>query len=129
AAPRVRFATITGSVSSTFTGAQVFDVWRQQTALFDDVSAHRLEFVNLTGATEPEQIPVARVTAEFFGLFRAPLLHGRAFLSDEDQPGGRRVAVLSHGLWTRRFGRDPRIVGQTISLGSVPHVIVGILPD
>jgi putative ABC transport system permease protein len=126
----VRFTIGTGSISSPFTGGQVFDVWRQQTAWFEDVSAHRLEFVNLTGGTEPEQVPVARVTAEFFRLFRAPLVRGRAFSADEDRPGGRRVAVLSHGLWTRRFGNDPQIVGETISLGSVPHLVVGVLaPD
>jgi putative ABC transport system permease protein len=123
----VRFATITGSIVSPFTGAQVFEVWRQQTELFEDVSAHRLEFVNLTGAEEPEQIPVARVTAEFLRLFRAPLVRGRAFSADDDRPGGRRVALLSHGVWTRRFGNDPQIVGETISLGSVPHLVIGIL--
>ena len=123
----VRFTIITGSTSSPFTGAQVFDVWRQQTTWFEDVSAHRLEFVNLTGGEAPEQIPVARVTAEFFRLFRAPLAHGRTFSADEDRPGGRRVALLSHGLWTRRFGSDPHIVGETISLGAVPHVVIGIL--
>ena len=126
----VRFTTITGSIVSPLTGAQVFDVWRQQTASFADVSAHRLEFVNLTGAAEPEQIPVARVTSEFLRLFRAPLVGGRAFSADDDRPGARRVAVLSHGLWTRRFGNDPQIVGETISLGSVPHLVIGILaPD
>jgi predicted permease len=130
AATLVRFVTTSGAASSSITGAQVFDLWRHQTSVFEDVSAHRLEFVNLTGGTEAEHIPIARVTAEFFRLFRAPLLHGRAFTADEDRPNGRLVAILSHGLWSRRFGADPRIVGQTISLGSVPHVVVGILgPD
>jgi predicted permease len=130
AATLVRFVTTSGAASSSITGAQVFDIWRHQTSEFEDVSAHRLEFVNLTGGTEAEHIPIARVTAEFFRLFRAPLLHGRAFTADEDRPNGRLVAILSHGLWSRRFGADPRIVGQTISLGSVPHVVVGILgPD
>ena len=130
AATLVRFVTTSGAASSSITGAQVFDIWRHQTSVFEDVSAHRLEFVNLTGGTEAEHIPIARVTAEFFRLFRAPLLHGRAFTADEDRPNGRLVAILSHGLWSRRFGADPRIVGQTISLGSVPHVVVGILgPD
>jgi predicted permease len=130
AAALVRFVTTSGAASSSITGAQVFDIWRHQTSVFEDVSAHRLEFVNLTGGTEAEHIPIARVTAEFFRLFRAPLLHGRAFTADEDRPNGRLVAILSHGLWSRRFGADPRIVGQTISLGSVPHVVVGILgPD
>src|SRR6266850_7128064 len=63
AATLVRFVTTTGGASSSITGAQVFDIWRQQTPAFEDVCAHRLEFVNLTGATESEHIPVARVTA------------------------------------------------------------------
>ena len=66
----VRFITTTGA-STSVTGVQSFDAWRQQTAVFEDVSAHRLEHVNLTEGTEPEQIPVARVTAEFFRLFHA----------------------------------------------------------
>ena len=127
AATLVRFVSTSGSASSSLTGAQVFDAWRQQASVFDDVSAHRLEFVNLTGFSEPEQIPVARVTAEFFRLFHAPLLHGRTFTADEDRLNGPPVAVLGHSLWMRRFGSDPRIVGGTISLGNVPRVVVGIL--
>ena len=68
AASLVRFITTTGA-STSIAGAQSFDVWRLQTAVFEDVSAHRLEYVNLTEGSEPEQIPVARVTAEFFRLF------------------------------------------------------------
>src|SRR5206468_8713880 len=75
AATLVRFITTTGA-STSIVGAQSFDVWRQQT-VFEDVSAHRLEYVNLTEGTEAEQIPIARVTAEFFQLFRAQVLSGR----------------------------------------------------
>src|SRR5262249_22414474 len=91
------------------------------------VSAHRLEFVNLTGGQNPEQIPVARVTREFFQLFDATLVQGRAFTEDEDQPGGPHAALLSYGIWNRRYAGNPRIVGETIVLGSVPHLIVGVL--
>src|SRR2546428_9638705 len=98
AATLVRFVTTTGSASTSITGAQVFDVWRQQTSVFEDVSAHRLEFVNLTGGTEAEHIPVARVTAEFFRLFRAPLLHGRALTADEDPRNRRPGAILRPGF-------------------------------
>jgi putative ABC transport system permease protein len=122
----VRFITTTGP-STSIAGAQSFDVWRQQTSVFKDVSAHRLEYVNLTEGTEPEQIPVARVSADFFRLFRAPLLNGRTFTAFEDRPGGPPVAVLSHTLWRRRFQNDPAVLGRRISLGNVPHVIVGIL--
>src|SRR3989442_10239821 len=122
----VRFITTTG-VSTSIAGTQSFDVWRQQSRVFDDVSAHRLEHVNLTEGAEPEQIPVARVSAEFFHLFRAPVLNGRTFNASEDRAGGPHVAVLSHALWTRRFQSDPAALGRRVSLGNVPHVIVGVL--
>jgi len=122
----VRFITTNGA-SSSIAGAQSFDVWRQQSRVVEDVSAHRLEYVTLTDGAEPELIPVARVTAEFFRLFRAPVASGRVFTSSEDRPGGAAVAVLSHALWTRRFHADPSVVGRRISLGNVPHDIVGIL--
>ncbi|PYQ85484.1 MAG: hypothetical protein DMG02_28010 [Acidobacteria bacterium] len=126
AASLVRFITTTGA-STSIAGAQSFDVWRQQTAVFEDVSAHRLEYVNLTEGSEPEQIPVARVTAEFFRLFRVQVLNGRTFAASEDRPGGPLVAVLSHALWTRRFQNDPTVLGRRIWLGNVPHVVIGIL--
>ncbi len=125
AASLVRFITTTGAPTS-IAGAQSFDVWRQQTRSVEDVSAHRLEYVNLTEGIEPELIPVARVTAEFFRLFRAPILNGRVFTVSEDRPGGPLVAVLSHAFWTRRFQNDA-VLGRRISLGNVPYVIVGIL--
>src|SRR5438132_3219633 len=118
-----RFITTTGA-STSIAGAQSFDVWRQQSAVFEDVSAHRLEYVNLTEGSEPEQIPVARVTAEFFRLFRVQVLNGRTFAASEDRPGGPLVAVLSHALWTRRFQNDPTDLGRRISLGNVPHVVL-----
>lgn len=121
----VRFVTTTGA--STFVaGVPQYEAWRQQT-VFDGVSAHRLEYINLTGQTEPEQVPVARVTREFFDLFRAPVVVGRTFTGAEDQPGGPHVALLSHELWTRRFHNDPAVIGQRISLGNTPHDVIGVL--
>ena len=124
AASLVRFITTTGAATS-IAGVQSFDVWRQQTAVFEDVSAHRLEYVNLTEGSEPEQIPVARVTAEFFRLFGVQVLNGRPFTASEDRPGGPLVTVLSHALWTRRFQSDPTVLGRRVSLGNVPYVIIG----
>jgi putative ABC transport system permease protein len=102
-------------------------VWLKETGVFHDVSAHRLDLVNLTGTREPEQIAVARVTRGFFTLFGAPLIVGRTFSADEDRPRGPRVAVLSYGLWTRQFAANPDIVGAAISLGSDAYVVVGVL--
>jgi putative ABC transport system permease protein len=127
AASLVRFITTTGAAPTSIAGAQSFDVWRQQTRVVEEVSAHRLEYVNLTEGSKPELVPVARVTAEFFHLFRAPILEGRVFTASEDRPGGPLVAVLSHALWTRRFQNDRAVIGRRISLGNVPYVVVGIL--
>ena len=107
--------------------AQHFYFWRQQTNEFQDVSAHRLELTNLTGGTDPEQIPAARVSADFFHLYGAVVIHGRTFTTDEDRPHTGNFAVLSYGLWARRFGRDPQIVGKTVPINGLPYVVTGIL--
>ena len=106
---------------------QQFFLWREQNGLFQDVSAHRLELINLTGGSDPEQVPAARATADFFHLFGVPVLHGRAFTADEDRPGGGQIAMLSYGLWVRRFGGDPQMVGKTISINGSSYRVVGIV--
>ena len=108
----------------------VAQVWLRQTGDFEVVAAHRLDLLNLTGTPNPEQIPVARVTHAFFRLFGASVLVGRTFSADEDRPGAERVVVISHAFWTRQFASRPDILGAAISLGSEPHVVVGVLaPD
>jgi predicted permease len=102
-------------------------VWAMQDAVLEDVSAHRLELVNLTGTSAPEQIPAARVSVNFLHLFSAPVAIGRVFTVDEDRVGGPRVVLLSHEFWTRRFGADPRVVGRTLVLGGAPHLVVGVV--
>src|SRR4029453_12113207 len=89
--------------------------------------APRRDSVPLMGTSEPEQISVGRVSEPFFRLFGAPLIAGRTFSAEEDRPNGPAVAVLSHGLWVRRFGSDASVVGRTVALGSVPHIVVGII--
>jgi putative ABC transport system permease protein len=104
-----------------------FNLWRRQTSAFQDVAGFRANVVNVTGGENPEQIPVGQVSADFFKLLGAPVVQGRAFTAEEDLPNGGNVAVLSHGLWQRRFGGDPAAVGKTIALGGQPHIIVGVL--
>ncbi len=101
--------------------------WRRQTGVVEDVSAYRSNVVNLTGEGFPEQVRASQVSAAYFRLFGASVYRGRTFTTDEDRPGGERVAVLSYGLWTRRFGADSRVLGKTISLSGDPYVVVGIL--
>lgn len=104
-----------------------FNVWRRQTGTIDLVSAYRFGVVNITGDAEPEQVPAGYVSTDFFRLFGATPLRGRTFTPDEDRPGGGFTVVVSHGLWQRRFGGSPDIVGRTLTFGGQPHEIIGIL--
>ncbi len=54
---------------------------------------------------------------------------GRDFAAEEETPGKNRVVILNHGLWQRRFGRDPNIVGQKVTLSGEPYIVAGVLPD
>ena len=106
-----------------------FNLWRQQTSIFDAVAAYDQAGagLNLTGGNDPEQLQGVHVSLDYFRLFGAPLAAGRVFTSAEDSPNGGRVTVLSYGLWKRRFGADPKIVGTNIQLDGQPHLVVGII--
>jgi predicted permease len=104
-----------------------FQHWREQASVVEDVSAFGSGIVNLTGGSFPEQLRSARVSADYFRLFGAPVFRGRAFTPEEDRPNGDRVVVLSYGFWTRRFGGDPDILGKTISLNGEPHTVIGVI--
>ncbi len=107
--------------------ATTFNIWREQTSVFQDVSAYRVGSINLTGGANPEQIPMAQVSADCFRLFGAPFIQGRAFTTEEDRPNGGHVAVLNYGFWRRRFAGDLHIMGKVILLGGQPYAIVGVL--
>ena len=104
-----------------------FNVWRRQTSAFQDVSAYRFSVVNITGDANPEQVPAAYVSADFFQLFGAIPLVGRTFSQGEDQPGAPSTVVLGHGFWRRRFGGAASVVGRTILFNDQPHEIIGVL--
>jgi putative ABC transport system permease protein len=105
-----------------------FNIWRQQTAIFQHVAAYDQggAGLNLTGGDNPEQVQGVHVTADYFALFGAPMLAGRSFTAAEDSPNGGHIVVLSYGLWQRRFGGRPNIVGTNIQLDGEPYEIVGI---
>jgi predicted permease len=104
-----------------------FNWWRQQTALFDDVSAYAFTAVNLTGGGVPEQIPALQVSARFFPLCGAVPLHGRVFTAADDMPGAPKTVVLTFALWQRRFGGDPGVVGRRITLNGESHEVIGVM--
>ena len=77
----------------------------------------------------PERLLGARVTASFFDVLGVQPALGRVFTTVEDRPGRSRVVVLSHALWIRRFGGDPRVLGRTIRFDSGTHEILGVMPS
>jgi putative ABC transport system permease protein len=77
---------------------------------------------------EPERVPRAGVKSTFFDLFGVRPILGRSFLPADDQPDTTTVAILSEGLWKRRFGSDPNVIGKTITINAVPVTVVGVMP-
>ena len=104
-----------------------FQHYREQSSVLEDVSAFRTGVVNYTGGETPEQLRSGQVSADYFRLFGAPVIRGRTFSGDEDQPRGPHVAVISEGLWQRYFGSDPNVIGRTVSLSGDPYVVIGII--
>ncbi|MGD0299171.1 MAG: ABC transporter permease [Bryobacteraceae bacterium] len=106
-----------------------YNIWRRQTQVLDDISAYDTggPGLNLSATDHPEQLKGIHVSYEFFHLFGATPVLGRTFNVAEDRPRGGSVAVLSNGLWRRRFASDPGIVGKTISLGGEPYTVIGVL--
>jgi predicted permease len=102
--------------------------WARLNTVFETTAAVRPLPVDLTGVGEPVRIQAAGVSPSFFDVFHVRLAYGRTFRAEEATPGQHRVVVLGHGLWQRRFGGDPGVVGQKISLNFVPHEVIGVLP-
>ena len=105
-----------------------FVEWKRQSQIFEDAAAFDQITLTLTGRDEPDQIQVARVSANFFALLGVKLTLGRAFAPNEDQPGKNLVAVISHNLWQRRFAARPEAVGQTITLNDQSYTVIGVAP-
>jgi len=106
-----------------------YDIWQQQSAIFQQVAAYDWggAGMNLTGGDHPEQVLGIHVTSGYFVLFGAPVVAGRTFTAAEDSPNGGHFAVLSYGLWKRRFGGNPKIVGSTVQVDDQPWLVVGVI--
>ena len=102
--------------------------WRDQNQVFEQIAAFHSQPLNITGAGEPEFLGGVRGSASLFPLLGVEPKLGRTFAPEDDQPGAERVVIISHGLWERRFGSDPNIIGQKLSLNDEPYTVVGVLP-
>ena len=101
--------------------------WIDQNHVFDQISAYTFTNLNLTGAGEPARLDTLRSSANLFSLIGAKPMLGRVFVPEEDKEGASHVVILGHGLWQSRFGSDPRIVGQTLTLNNQSYTVVGVM--
>ena len=114
-----RFSMSPGNLHDLKTNSQTFEQF---------VTMHVEDFT-LTGVDKPDQFEGYKVSAEFFTALGVQPLIGRVFHSGEDTAGNEQVAVLKHSLWQRRFGADPNIIGQTITLNGKAFNVVGVMPE
>ncbi|MCA1651795.1 MAG: ABC transporter permease, partial [Acidobacteria bacterium] len=106
-----------------------FEDWRRASTSFERMSAYSGASVTLTGSGDPTQIRGGRVTPDFFDTLGVAPARGRAFAAANGQAGGEQVVILAHGLWTRRFGANPSVIGRTIMLNGVSHEVLGVMPE
>jgi putative ABC transport system permease protein len=102
--------------------------WQQSMTTLDAIGAWRVDRVTLTGADEPERIPITEVTPSLFPLLRASPLLGYGFVEGDAEPGHPAIVMLSYGLWQNRFGGRADIVGQTLRLDGASRTVVGVMP-
>jgi putative ABC transport system permease protein len=115
-----------GFAKNTPSPANYLD-WQEQNGVFGDIAAYAGTTRVLTGG-DPEEVLALRTTAGLFPVLGVAPMLGRVILPADDSPQAARVAVISHGLWQRRFGGDSNIVGRTILLSGMAHTVVGVMP-
>src|SRR5205085_2805232 len=104
--------------------------WRAQNEVFENIGVYRRQTYNLTGSGEPERLTGGMMSADLFAALRVNAMRGRVYTSDDDKADATPVVVLSYGLWQRRFGGDPGILDQQLTLNGRSYTVIGIMsPD
>jgi predicted permease len=102
---------------------------RTENHSFEDMAIARLTSFTLTGYDQPEQVYGMRTSSSLLWILGAKPLLGRLLLPEDDTPGKQQVAILSHGLWQRRFNTDPHVIGKSITLNNKQFTVAGVLPS
>jgi putative ABC transport system permease protein len=102
--------------------------WREQARSFDALAAVAYTNYTLSGSGEPEQLAGNRISPSLTGVLGVSPIAGRAFTDDEERPDAAPAVMIGEGLWKRRFGADPSLIGRTIILNGAPTMVVGVAP-
>jgi predicted permease len=101
--------------------------WRRRNTVFTDLALTQPADATLSGDSPPEQVPARKATWNLWSVLGVKPLIGRVFTEEEDEKGVR-VAVISHGLWQRRYGGSPDVVGRKITVNDNPYEVIGVMP-
>jgi putative ABC transport system permease protein len=102
--------------------------WREQSQAFESMAAISDLTTNLSFHGQPLAVQGMQVSSEFFSVLRTPPLLGRTFTSEDGVPGHDHVVILSHELWQRQFGADPKIIGEKTDVDAAPYIVIGVMP-
>jgi putative ABC transport system permease protein len=116
-----------GGTATGISYANFLDLKNNSQSL-SDVAAMRWWTANLVDGGEPESVQSALVSAEYFPALGIQPILGRSFTIEEDQPGKDNVLLIAHGLWQRRYGSDPKVVGRKIKVNDELRTIIGVMP-
>jgi putative ABC transport system permease protein len=125
---RVWSAMPTNGVPRSGSALPDFRAWRGENHSFEEMGAYHGMVYNLAGVDPPERLQGTRVTASLWTVLKVQPARGVLFSADAQEWGRHRVVVLSNGLWERRFGGDPAMVGRTILLNGQPFTVAAIMP-
>jgi putative ABC transport system permease protein len=117
-----------GIKSEAASGPDYLD-WANQNKCFEQMACFSGWQPTLTDEGEPERIPGSAVSVNMFDLLGKTAYLGRTFLADEDQDGKDHVVILSYGLWQRRFGGDPSVIGRSLTLNGNQYLVAGVMPS
>src|SRR5882762_4079175 len=104
-----------------------FTVFARAQKSFESVGVYQNKSFTISGEGEPERLMAARVSSSVFPMLGAEPMLGRTFTSGEDAPG-QNVVILSYGLWQRRFGAQPGIIGRSLELNKTSYTVIGVMP-
>jgi len=102
--------------------------WQRGNRSFESMAAYRWANGTITGAGQPENVPARRISATFFPILGVNPILGRNFNADDDRRGADPTVLISEGLWQRKFGSDPDVIGKRLVVGGTGRTIVGVIP-
>jgi putative ABC transport system permease protein len=124
----LRVQTVDTDQRDQATAVPDFAEYRSRNHTFEALASFYSAPVDVTGGGEPERIRALVVSSEFLDVLRVPSAIGRGLLPGDERWGDHRVALLTDGLWRRRFGADPAILGRPVTLNGDLHTVIGVLP-